>query len=103
MSIKKQFLKSESVCKVTFRVVNGPSLKAESVKIVGDFNGWNRDREPMKQFKSGDFTETLKLKPGKKYQFRYLVDDCFWDNEPEADGLIPNGIESGDYNSVILV
>ena len=38
MAIKKQFIKSKPVCKVTFSL---EALEAESVSVVGDFNNWD--------------------------------------------------------------
>ena len=38
MAIKKQYLKSKPVCKVTFSV---PAKEATKVAVVGDFNEWN--------------------------------------------------------------
>ncbi len=101
MSIKKQYLKSEPVCKVAFRVAKEQAQNANTVKIVGDFNDWNKDCEPMKKLKSGDFTQTIKLNSGVEYQFKYLIDDTCWENDPEADKMVPNGIVEGEFNSVI--
>ena len=39
--LKKQFLKSKPVCKVTFRLAAEACEAADSVKLVGDFNEWN--------------------------------------------------------------
>ena len=103
MSIKKQYLKKAPVCKVTFKFANGHGANAESVKIVGEFNNWDQSIEPMSKLKSGEFSQTLKLEPGKEYQFRYLVDDIHWENEPEADKLVLNGIDRDDYNSVVVL
>ena len=38
MAIKKQYLKSKPVCKVTFTV---PAQEADQVAVVGDFNNWS--------------------------------------------------------------
>ena len=38
MAIKKQFLKSKPVCKVTFSL---PAEEAKKVSVVGSFNEWN--------------------------------------------------------------
>lgn len=103
MSIKKQYLKKEPVCKVTFKFANGHGMDAQSVKILGEFNGWDQSAEPMNHLKGGEFSQTLKLEQGREYQFRYLVNDVFWENEPEADKLVPNGIDRDDYNSVVVL
>ena len=85
MSIKKQYLKSKPECKLTFRVTKEEVQSADTVVIVGEFNEWNKDAEPMKKLKSGDFTQTLNLETGREYQFKYLVNNTTWANETEAD------------------
>ena len=101
MSIKKQYLKSKPVCKLSFRVTKEEVQSADTVKIVGEFNEWDKDAAPMKKLKSGDFTQTLDLETGKEYQFKYLVNDTVWANETEADKMVPTGIVQGEFNSVI--
>jgi 1,4-alpha-glucan branching enzyme len=104
MSIKKQYLKKDPlVCKVDFKIVKGVWEDAETVKIVGDFNNWDMKSESMKKLKNGSFTQSLKLNPGKEYQFRYLVNDKYWENDPEADKFIPNGINDNETNSVLVL
>ncbi len=101
MSIRKQYLKSDSSCKVTFKIGFNHSQDVKSVKLLGDFNNWNYDSAPMKQLKGGAFSQSLKLESGKSYQFRYLVDNNYWEDEPEADSYVSNGMSEGDLNSVI--
>ena len=103
MSIKKQYLKSEPVCKLTFKVSKEQALEAESVKILGDFNSWSKEVEPMAKLKNGDFTQTLKLDAGNEYQFRYLINGNLWINEDEADKTVPNGVVEGEFNSVLAL
>jgi 1,4-alpha-glucan branching enzyme len=99
MSLKKQFLKSKPVCKVTFRLEATEAEGATKVQLLGDFNNWDRTVEPMTALKSNDFTATLELETGKEYQFRYLIDDNIWKNETQADGLVANSF--GAENSVV--
>ncbi len=42
MSLKKQFLKSKPVCKVSFRLDASEALGANKVQLLGDFNNWGR-------------------------------------------------------------
>ena len=81
MAIKKQFLKSKPVCKVTFSI---PEKEATSVSVVGNWNNWNPKKQPLKKLKNGKFTGTIDLETGKDYQFRYLIDGQ-WKNEQDAD------------------
>ncbi len=101
MSIKKQFLKSKPECKVTFKFEKQNGLTPGTVKLIGDFNGWDTTVEPMKPLKSGDFTQTVKLTSGTQVQFRYLVNDTEWINEEEADGYIDNGMGTFEKNSIL--
>jgi 1,4-alpha-glucan branching enzyme len=95
--LKKQHLKSKPACKVTF--YSPAQVEAESVNLVGDFNGWSETDTEMKKLKDGRFSVTLELEAGKDYQFRYLVNGKDWHNDWEADKYVPNPF-SGD-NSVV--
>ncbi len=99
MSIKKQFLKSKPVCKVSFRISAEEANGAKKIQVLGDFNNWNLKAKPMKSLKSGDFTQTVELETGKEYQFRYLIDGEQWINDLEADAKVAN--EFNSENDVI--
>lgn len=101
MGVKKQYLKSKPTCKVTFKVDNKTVAGADKIQVVGEFNNWNTNGTPMKQLKSGDFTETIELYAGKEYQFKYLVNGSEWTNEPEADKEVSNPYNS--INSVLVL
>lgn len=83
--LKKQYVKSSSVCKVTFRLPKEAVQGAQRVNIVGEFNDWSIEASPMKALRSGEFTVTLDLKAGREYRFRYLVDGYRWENDWNAD------------------
>lgn len=100
MSIKKQFLKSKPVCKVTFAIDAEQVDNAETVAVLGEFNDWNPEAHPMKKFKNGNFRTTIDLESDKSYQFRYLVDGKVWVNDAEADQFAPAGIAQ-EENAVI--
>jgi 1,4-alpha-glucan branching enzyme len=99
--IKKEYFKTKDVCKVTFKLPKIAATGAKNVSIVGDFNTWNIYANPMKKLKSGDFTITLELEPGREYQFRYLIDDTRWENDWNADKYVKGPF--GSDNSVIYV
>ncbi|MEZ4774032.1 MAG: isoamylase early set domain-containing protein [Bacteroidia bacterium] len=102
MSITKKFLKSKSVCKVTFRLPKEAVSNADSVSVVGEFNEWNPSATPMKSSKSGEFSTTLELEQGNEYQFRYLINGQDWTNDNEADKFVSSPY--GDaQNSVIVL
>jgi 1,4-alpha-glucan branching enzyme len=101
MSIKKQFLKSKPICKVTFKVEKEAANGAKKISLVGDFNQWDENTGEMNAFKNGSFTLTVDLESGKEYQFRYYADNQTWLNDPEADKQVHSGF--GDsHNSVIV-
>ncbi len=95
--LKKQFLKTKDVVKVTFSLPE--AVQGESVFLVGDFNNWDETATIMKRQKNGSFTITLDLDKSREYQFRYLVNSTEWHNDWEADKYVPNPY-SGD-NSVV--
>lgn len=99
--IKKQYVASKTLCKVTFRLPKEAAHGAENVTIVGDFNNWNVTQSPMKKLKNGDFSLTVELPCDRQYNFRYLIDAVRWENDWFADKYIPNGF--GEDNSVISV
>lgn len=102
MSLKKQYLKTKPVCKVTFRLNAKEVGEAKTARLVGDFNAWDKAVPPMKKLKNGDFTQTLALDTDTEYQFRYLIDDAVWENDWEADDYQPSPISIED-NSVVRV
>ena len=102
MSIKKQYLKSKPVCKVTFNLPKEAADSAKKVHVVGDFNGWGEYVNRMKRLKSGAFTATIELELNREYQFRYLIDGKNWENDWDADKYVPN-MYGDSENSVVVV
>jgi len=101
MSIKKQFLKSKPVCKVSFKVSKEQAENASEIAIVGDFNQWDPKAEVMKPLKDGSFSHTIELATGSEYQFRYLADKQVWLNEEEADKFAETAF--GDAKNAVIV
>ena len=99
--IKKQYLKSNGSCNVTFRLPKEAAPDAQVVTIVGDFNNWNSTEHQMKKLKNGDFKATLKLHRDKEYRFRYFIDSIRWENDWCADKYVPNTFGSDD--SLVIV
>lgn len=100
MSIRKQYLKSKPGCKVTFKIPETVGNGAENAQVVGEFNGWSISATPMKRLKNGVFSATVNLEKARSYQFRYLLGQSQWENDPDADEYIPTPY--GDsHNSVI--
>ncbi len=99
--LKKQYIKSRNVYKVTFRLAKHeqPDYKITSVYLVADFNDWSFTATPMDRLKNGDYKVIIELEPGKKYEFRYLLNGEKWYNEWEADEYIMG--DFGKDNCVI--
>ncbi|MBI4684335.1 MAG: isoamylase early set domain-containing protein [Nitrospirae bacterium] len=100
-SLKKQYLKSDNICKVSFRLPKEAAHGAQMVSVVGDFNNWNLTENQMKKLKNGDFTLTLELPCNREYRFRYLIDSNRWENDWFADKYIPN--DFGTEDSVVVI
>lgn len=86
MAITKQYLKTKPVCKVTFTV---PAETAKEVTVVGSFNEWNAEETPLKKLKNGTFKGTIDLEKDQSYEFRYVVDGTYT-NDDQADAYAWN-------------
>ncbi len=101
MSLKKQFLKSKPVCKVTFSLPKEAAATANEVVILGEFNNWDPSNGvPMKVSKK-EYKAVLELESGRNYEFRYLIDQNTWENDWAADDYVPTPF--GVDNSVVFV
>ncbi|WP_139959638.1 isoamylase early set domain-containing protein [Flavicella sediminum] len=78
MAIKKQYLKSKPVCKVTFEVA---AKEASNVSVVGDFNEWDAEAAPLKKLKNGNFKGILPFEKGASYEFKYVIDGAYVNDE----------------------
>jgi 1,4-alpha-glucan branching enzyme len=83
--------------RVTFAMPS--TIWADSIHVVGDFNGWDERATPLRLSDSG-WLVTLELEAGKSYQYRYLFDSSEWHNDWHADGYAPNNY--GGDNSVLI-
>lgn len=97
--IKKNYSKSGKICRVTFKYSN--PVDNDIAALVGDFNNWSSQENPMKKLKNGSFSVTISLQAGNSYQFRYVLDDEAWVNDEKADSYVPN--KYGEENSVVTV
>lgn len=95
--LMKSYSKTGAKCRVTFKLP--AEVNAETAVIVGEFNDWSKEGEPMKKLKDGSFSGTVSLDAGKTYRFRYLLDGERWENDWEADGYAQN--EHGTDDSLV--
>ncbi|WP_264511169.1 isoamylase early set domain-containing protein [Flavobacterium sp. N1719] len=98
MAIKKQFVKTKPVCKVTFTV---EAKEAATASVVGDFNDWNSEAGSLSKLKNGSFKGAFDLPKDNSFEFRYVVDGEFI-NDPEADSYRWNAYANAE-NSVLEV
>ncbi len=83
MSIRKQFLKTKPMCKVTFKIPHTVGNGAENAHVVGEFNDWSTSATPMKRLKNGAFRATVGLEKGG-----FSSSAICWDNR--TGKTIPN-------------
>lgn len=95
--IQKTYYKTKDYCKVKFAI---KSDTAETVAIAG-LNGDWKTLIGMNRKKDGTFTAEVSLPKESSHEFKYLVDESEWLNEPEADNEKTN--EFGTTNSVIVL
>ena len=98
MAIKKQFVKTKPVCKVTFSVA---AKEANHASVVGDFNNWNVAEGALSKLKNGTFKGVFDVNKNNSYEFKYVIDGTFV-NEPEADSFQWNAF-AGNENGVLVV
>lgn len=73
---------------------------AESVAVVGDWNGWDPSEHRMRD-KNGDgvWELTLKVEKGGEYQYQFLINGKKWVPDPKAPLKVKDGF--GGTNSVL--
>ena len=95
--VQKTYYKTKDYCKVkfSFKVEN-----AETIEILGLNSDWENS-VIMSRKKDGSFSADVNLPKDSTHEFKYLVDQKEWLNEPEADKEVPNVF--GGSNSVITL
>ena len=73
--------------------------QANSVSLVGDFNGWDPKRSPMRTA-NGIWAAVVQLAPGR-YRYAFLVNGVEWRADPGAPAARDD--EFGTPSSVVTV
>jgi hypothetical protein len=74
---------------------------AARVRVVGDFNEWDKERLPMtRDPETGLWSVTLTLRPGR-HVYAFVVDDSIWVRDPRA--VSAPDADFGRPGSVLLV
>ena len=93
--VQKTYYKTKDYCKVKFQF---KAENAETIEILGLNSDW-QNAVSMSRKKDGLFSADVTLPKDSKHEFRYLVNEQLWLNDPEADSQLPNIF--GTTNSVI--
>lgn len=95
--VQKTYYKTKDYCKVKFSVT---IEDAETIDILGLNSDWE-NAIVMSKKKDGSFSCDVSLPKNSQHEFKYLVNETIWLNEPEADSEQPNIF--GNSNSVIIL
>lgn len=95
--VAKTYYKTKDFCKVKFSF---KPENADTVEILGLNSDW-RHSIVMTKKKDGTFSADVNLPKDSQHQFKYLVNETLWLNDPDADSEVPN--EFGGSNSVIVL
>jgi 1,4-alpha-glucan branching enzyme len=84
--------------RVTFSLPVGEP--ADRVSVVGDFNGWQPNRHPLRKRANGRRSCVVELPSGAKARFRYVTANGHWFDDTDADAFEPNG--HGGHDGIVL-
>lgn len=100
--LKKQYLKTKPVCKVTFTLPKNAIDTTSEVRVLGDFNNWDWDKGTIMKATKTEYKAIVELTAGKHYEFRYVAADGSWENDWAADAYVPSPF-AGTDNSVVML
>jgi len=75
------------------------AVEAKKVSLVGEFNNWNPDADPMQRDKNETWTKA-KMLPSGNIEYKFWVDGE-WKQDPENLRACPNCF--GTQNNVVKV
>jgi glycosidase len=70
----------------------------QRVNLAGDFNGWNRDRHPMRPGSDGVWEVEVPMDDGVRL-YKFVLDGARWIPDPANAERVPDG--QGGFNSVL--
>lgn len=73
---------------------------AQTVALVGDFNGWDPGAAPLVRDRAGIWSSTVTLPPGR-HAYAFIVDDSVWTPDPRVPRS--DDADFGRPNSVVVV
>lgn len=88
---------------VTFTIAEHEAPSTAPILLLGDFNDWQTNDSACQMEKDGNtYVKRIKLKNGKRYEYRYLSEDKGWFNDHAADAYVPSPYEGIDNGVVDL-
>ena len=64
--------------------------------LAGNFNGWNKQANPMTADTNGVWSIKMDLKKGKTYLYKFVIDG-YWVADPDNPNTVSDGM--GGVNS----
>ena len=77
-----------------------PYREVKGVALVGDFNNWDKDEDPMEIQPDSSYRFIMALNPGV-YHYKFVLDDVEWISDPNNHERVHDG-QGGD-NSILRV
>lgn len=77
-----------------------PHREISKVALVGSFNNWDKDADPMPRQEDGSFRFVISLNPGL-YHYKFVLNDVEWIADPTCPERVHDGL--GGDNSVLRV
>lgn len=72
----------------------------QEVALVGSFNNWDKDADPMTRRPDGAFEFVLSLNPGS-YRYKFVLNGSSWTPDPANPNTQPD--DMGGVNSMLIV
>ncbi len=85
---------------IQLRFQPGHPESTQSLHVVGDFNDWERDADPMQRQADNSFSIRLALAPGR-YEYKFVVNGEWFVADPNCPDSVDDGY--GGRNSVMHV
>jgi len=74
--------------RVTVTFILEPVEDFSGVYLVGDFNDWNPNANPMYHGRNGMWWLSLDLEPNQTYEYRYRSAEGEWIDDPSSESLV---------------
>jgi hypothetical protein len=77
-----------------------PESWVTHVALVGSFNNWDKDTDPMQRISDGSFRFVISLNPGF-YPYKFVLNGSQWIPDPASTEKEPDNL--GGQNSILRV